>query len=91
MAASSTVIFIFALLAEERSYLSSSISVNTITVVCDRRVRKKKNSVLQIYFKLPSTGFIHKTGFSFLELRKQNNDFTKFQSIIIQQSIYYRK
>lgn len=90
MAASSTVMFIFALLAEERSYLSSSIFVNTITVVCDRSVRKKK-SVLQIHFKLASNGFIYKMGFSLLELRKQNNDFMKFQSIIIQQSIYYRK
>lgn len=72
MAASSTVMFIFALLAEERSYLSSSLLILLLLLV--REVSEKKNSLLQIHFRLASNGFIPKMGF-FPELRKQNNDF----------------
>lgn len=75
MAASSTARFIFDLSADERFSLLRSTFANTITVVCERSVRKKKILFCRFILNCPEVDFIHKIGFSFLELRKQNNDF----------------
>lgn len=66
MATSSTVMFNFALLAGEKSYLPSSTFGNTSTAGGERGVRRKIKSLLQIHFKLDSCGSIQKMfGFFF--------------------------